>query len=196
MSIISTTILLVLVMNPLGNLPVFLSTLKPVDPKRHTKIILRETFFAYLVIMTFMLFGEFFLSSFHISEQAVGIAGGIIMFIIAIRMIFPEDKNKLDNPQTSEPFFVPLALPMTAGPAALTTVMLLSSQHPDQKIIWAIVITIASTMVGIILLSGRYLSKWLGEKGLIAIERLSGMMITAMAVEMFLSGINAYFMLN
>lgn len=196
MSIISSTILLILIMNPLGNLPVFLSTLKPVDPTRHTKIIIRETFFAYILLVVFMLFGQFFLHSVHISEHALGISGGIIMFIIAIRMIFPEDKNKPDTLQSGEPFFVPLAIPMTAGPGALTTVMLFASQQPEKKLLLVIVITMASLIVGSILIGGRYLSKYLGERGLIALEKLSGMMITAMAVQMFLTGINAYFKLN
>lgn len=195
-SIFSETILLILIMNPLGNLPVFLSTLKHVPTNRHTIIIIRETFFAYLLLITFMLFGKFFLQSVHISEQALGISGGIIMFLIAIRMIFPEKKSELTYNNSHEPFFVPLAIPMTAGPGALTTVMLFASHLPEKKLIWIMAITIASVVVGIILLAGRYLSSHLGEKGLTAIERLSGMMLTAMAVQMFLSGINDYFNLG
>ena len=195
MSILSATILLILIMNPLGTLPIALSTLKPIDPKRHTKIIVRETFFAYLLLVIFMLFGQFFLRSVQISEQALGISGGIIMFIIAIRMIFPEEKHNPEKASTSEPFFVPLAIPMTAGPGALTTAMLFSTQQPDKKFIWFMAITAASTVVGMILLIGRSLSKYLGEKGLLALEKLSGMMLTAMAVQMFLSGINVYFRL-
>jgi len=195
MSILSATILLVLIMNPLGNLPFFLSTLKSVNPKRHTPIIIRETFFAYLLLVVFMLFGQFFLRSVQITEQALGISGGIILFIIAIRMIFPEERGSAEKQPTGEPFFVPLAVPMTAGPGALTTVMLFSTTQPEKKLIWILAITAASIVVGTVLLGGRYLSNYLGERGLIALERLSGMMLTAMAVQMFLSGINAYFRL-
>ncbi|MEI8054874.1 MAG: MarC family protein [bacterium] len=195
MSILSATILLVLIMNPLGNLPFFLSTLKPVDPKRHTHIIVRETFFAYLLLVIFMLFGQIFLRSVQITEQALGISGGIILFIIAIRMIFPEAIDQTEKQSTSEPFFVPLAVPMTAGPGALTTVILFSTTQPEKKFVWILAITAAALVVGTILLGGRYLSKYLGERGLIALEKLSGMMLTAMAVQMFLSGINAYFRL-
>jgi len=195
MSILSATILLILIMNPLGNLPFFLSTLKSVDPKRHTHIIIRETFFAYLLLVVFMLFGQFFLRSVQITEQALGISGGIILFIIAIRMIFPEEMDQAEKQSTGEPFFVPLAIPMTAGPGALTTVMLFSTTQPEKKLVWILAITAAAIVVGAVLLGGRYLSKYLGEKGLIALERLSGMMLTAMAVQMFLSGINAYFQL-
>jgi len=195
MSILSATILLILIMNPLGNIPFFLSVLKPIKPRRHAYIIIRETFFAYLLLVIFMLFGQVFLNSIQITEQALGISGGIILFIIAIHMIFPEEKRHTKRPSESEPFFVPLAIPMTAGPGALTTVMLFSTTQPDKKLIWIAAITTASFVVGVILLAGHYLSKYLGEKGLIALERLSGMMLTAMAVQMFLSGINAYFRL-
>lgn len=196
MSIFSTTIILILILNPLGNLPFFLSTLKPINHKRHPKIIIRETFFAFLLLITFMFFGQFFLHSIQISEQALGIAGGIIMFIIAIRMIFPEEKHALGRQSPNEPVFVPLATPLTAGPGALTTVMLFSTQQPDKKIILVIAITIASLVVGTVLLAGNYLSKYLGERGLIALEKMSGMMLTAMAVQMFLTGIHTYFRLH
>ena len=142
-----------------------------------------------------MLFGQFFLRSAQITEQALGISGGIILFIIAIRMIFPEEMDQAEKQSTGEPFFVPLAIPMTAGPGALTTVMLFSTTQPEKKLVWILAITAAAIVVGAVLLGGRYLSKYLGEKGLIALERLSGMMLTAMAVQMFLSGINAYFQL-
>jgi MarC family membrane protein len=195
MSVLSATILLILIMNPLGNLPFFIATLKSVDKKRHTRIIIRETFFAYLVLIIFMLFGRIFLQSVQITEQALGISGGIILFLIAIRMIFPERKDGDEKQLEGEPIFVPLAIPMTAGPGALTTVMLFSTTQPDKKLVWIVAITVASIVVGIVLLGGRYLSKYFGERGLIALERLSGMMLTAMAVQMFLSGINAYFRL-
>jgi multiple antibiotic resistance protein len=195
MSVLSATILLVLIMNPLGNLPFFLSTLKLVDPKRHAHIIVRETFFAYLLLVVFMLFGQIFLRSIQITEQAMGISGGIILFIIAIRMIFPEEADQSEKQLTGEPFFVPLAIPMTAGPGALTTVMLFSTTQPEKKFVWILAITAAAIVVGTVLLGGRYLSKYLGDRGLLALEKLSGMMLTAMAVQMFLSGINDYFRL-
>lgn len=143
-----------------------------------------------------MFFGQFFLRSVQISEQALGISGGIIMFIIALRMIFPEEKNYEGSHPTNEPFFVPLAIPMTAGPGALTAVLLFSTQQPEKKLIWFTAITIASVVVGLVLLGGRHFGKYLGERGLTALEKLSGMMLTAMAVQMLLSGINAYFKLN
>jgi multiple antibiotic resistance protein len=196
MSILSAVVVLFLILNPLGNIPVFVSTLKPIDPKRHTFIIIRETFLAFLLLEAFMLFGQYILHGVQISEQALGISGGIIMFLIAIRMIFPGEKNKAERLNTMEPFFVPLAVPLTAGPGALTTVMLFATQQPDKRLLWFLAIAIASVAVGATLLAGRYLSNYLGERGLVALERLSGMMLTAMAVQMFLSGVNSYFRLH
>lgn len=196
MNLFATTLMLFLILNPLGNIPVFLSTLKPLDPKRHTIIIIRETFFAFLLLVAFMFFGQYFLQGAQISAQALGISGGIILFIIAIRMIFPEEKHKTEKATIHEPFIVPLAIPMTAGPGALTTVMLLASQHPDRKMFCVLAIAISSIILCIILLGARYLSNIFSEKGLIALEKLSGMMLTALAVQMFMSGIDAYFKLH
>lgn len=196
MTLFSTTIMIFLIMNPLGNLPIFLSTLKPIDPKRHTIIILRETFIAFIILTIFMFFGEYFLRGVQISDQALGIAGGIILFLIALRMVFPEHRHEKSHHASGEPFMVPLAIPMTAGPGAMTTVMLLATQHTDHKFMVFSALTIAAVTFGCIVLSSRYLSKILGEKGLIALERLSGMMLTAVAVQMFLTGLDGYFRLH
>jgi multiple antibiotic resistance protein len=197
MTLHSAIILLFIIMNPLGNLPIFLATLKSVNPKRHTFIIIRETLIACGFLIAFMFFGQYFLQSAQISEQALGISGGIILFIISIRMIFPEEKNKNGAPNVKhEPFIVPLAIPLTAGPGALTTVMLFASQHPEKRIIWLVAICVATVISGAILLGSRYVSNILGERGLIALERLTGMLLTAMAVQMFLSGVDAYFKLH
>jgi multiple antibiotic resistance protein len=196
MFVLTAAITLALILNPLGNIPVFMSTLKNVDPKRHTLIIVRENCFAFLILLVFILFGGYILHGVQISEQALGISGGIIMFIIALRMIFPETKQKDEKANCSEPFFVPLAIPITAGPGALTTAMLLATQHPDKRLFLLLAVTLASLISCLILLAGRYLSHYLGEKGLIALERLSGMMLTAMAVQMFLTGVDAYFRMH
>lgn len=196
MNIFSATIMLILIMNPLGNIPVFLTTLKPVDPKRHTFIIIRECIIAFIFLVTFMFCGQYYLQGAQISEQALGVSGGIILFLIAIRMIFPEEKTKTERQPKHEPFIVPLAIPLTAGPGALTTVMLFASQHPEKRMLWLLAIFIASLVACIITLGARLLSNFFSERGLIALERLSGMMLTAMAVQMLLSGLDAYFRLH
>jgi len=200
MTISSATIILLLVMNPLGNLPIFLATLKNIAPERHRYIILRETAIATCVLTVFLFFGQYILQGFQISTQALGIAGGIILFLIALRMIFPpeekEEKESSKKLPKKEPFFVPLAVPLTSGPAAMTTVMLFTTAEPDKKLSWLAAVFIASTIYGLILLSSPYVNKLLGEKGLVAIERLMGMLLTAMAIQMFLSGLTTYFQIH
>ncbi|MFZ2314220.1 MAG: MarC family protein [Gammaproteobacteria bacterium] len=187
MTIYSAIITLVLVMDPLGNVPLFLSALNSVEPKRRQRIILRESFIAFIILTLFLFFGQFILESMRISQPALSIAGGIILFLIAIRMIFPhhdEDKAK----QIGEPFIVPLAVPLIAGPSTMTMVMLLGNQAPDAMWEWFMALATAWFITTVILVFSDVLRKLLGERGLIAIERLMGMILTTMAVQMFLTG--------
>lgn len=194
MTIYSATITLFLVMDPLGNIPIFLSILSPVDAKRRALIILRESFIAFIILAVFLFGGKTILHSLNITEQALGIAGGIILFLIALKMIFPpEEVNNLRERAIGEPFIVPLAIPLLAGPSAMTTVTLFGTQAPGQNAKWFIALAIASTLSTSILLFAIQLRKILGQKGLIAMERLMGMVLTTVAVQMFLSGLDAYF---
>lgn len=183
-------------MNPLGNIPVFLSTLKSIDPKRHNKIIIRESFIAFIALAIFAFFGQYILRGMQISEQALGISGGIILFLISIRMIFPENKGGAEKPMVGEPFIVPLAIPLTAGPAAMTTAMLFAARGPVHIFSMLVVLLATASSVCLVLLSSRYISSVLGERGLIALERLAGMMLTAMSIQMLLTGIENYFRLH
>jgi multiple antibiotic resistance protein len=196
MTIYSATILLWLVMDPLGNIPGFLAVLNSVDPRRHMIIILRESLFAFLILTFFLFAGESFLQSLQLSQAALDIAGGIILFLIAIRMIFPEHSENGRERFGGEPFIVPLAIPFIAGPSALATVMVFSSQAPDHLWYWFGALTIASVLSTITLLFSNALKKILGQKGLIALERLMGMILTTIAVQMLLTGIDLYFHLN
>lgn len=196
MNIWTATITLILVMDPLGNVPVFISVLNSVTPKRRKIIILRETFFAFLILLLFLFFGKYILESMQISAPALSIAGGIILFLIALRMIFPHEEDAKRTPQMSEPFIVPLAIPLIAGPSALAFVMLLANQAPTHLLWWTLALLIAWLFCTAILVFSDLLRKILGERGLIAIERLMGMILTTMAVQMFLSGIELFFHLN
>ncbi len=188
MTLYSATITLILVMDPLGNIPLFLSVLNHVEPKKRQRIILRETFIAFIILTLFLFFGQYILEGMHISEPALEIAGGIILFLIAIRMIFPQDNNDDKSKQIGEPFIVPLAVPLIAGPSTMTMVMLLANQAPYDMFRWFIALTTAWFVTTIILVFADFLRKMLGERGLTAIERLMGMILTTMAVQMFLSG--------
>lgn len=188
MTLYSATITLLLVMDPLGNVPLFLSVLNNVNPKRRQRIILRETFIAFIILALFLFFGQYILEGMHISEPALQIAGGIILFLIAIRMIFPQHGQEERGPIDSEPLIVPLAIPLIAGPSTMTMVMLLANQAPYDMSRWFIALTIAWLITTVILVFADSLRKILGDRGLTAIERLMGMILTTMAVQMFLSG--------
>jgi len=195
MNIYTATITLFLVMDPLGNIPIFLSVLTCVDPSRRSLIIVREAFFAYLILLLFLFGGQHILTSLHITESALGIAGGIILFLIALKMIFPPHEDQREK-QIGEPFIVPLAIPLTAGPSAIAAVLLLSTQQPDMMFSWFTAVTMATTACTAILLCAGQLRKILGQKGLVAIERLMGMILTTVSVQMFLDGIDHYFKLG
>jgi len=125
MTIFTAIITLILVMDPIGNVPVFLSILKDIEPKRRNVIIARETSIAFVILVAFLFFGAPILNTLNISEAALEIAGGIILFIIALRMIFPlKDQTVGGDELEGEPFIVPLAIPLTAGPSALATVII------------------------------------------------------------------------
>lgn len=192
MTLYSAIITLILVMDPLGNIPVFLSVLSHVTPKKRRHIIFREAVIAYFILLFFLLFGQHILRGMHISQPALAIAGGIILFLIAIRMIFPENDNKEKVQKNIEPFIVPLAIPLIAGPSTMAMVMLLASQAPYRLTTWIVALTAAWLFTTTILVFASSLSRYLGERGLIAIERLMGMILTTMAVQMFLTGFEQF----
>ncbi len=195
MTLFSAAMTLILVMDPIGNIPAFLSILNPVDARRRAKIVLRESFIAFILLTLFLFSGDNILAALNITKPALNISGGIILFLIAIKMIFPPDENNTGGSRErtlGEPFIVPLAIPLIAGPSALTTVTLLGSQQPDLQWEWFAALTIAAILSTVVLLFATQLRKWLGQKGIIAMERLMGMLLTTLSVQMFLNGLSAY----
>lgn len=190
---LSALVLLLLVTDPLGGLPLFVSLLKTVPRERRVKVIVRETLIAFLVLLAFMVFGQAFLRVMHLSETSLGIAGGIILFLIALRMVFPKPEGVFgDNDLNGEPFIVPLAVPLLAGPSALATVLLLVSHDPDRIWEWAGALALTMLVCGLTLLFSERISYWLGERLTQAFERLMGLILTAIAVEMLLAGIRTW----
>lgn len=191
MTLYSAAVTLILVMDPLGNVPLFLSILNRVNPKKRAWITLRESLIAFMILSTFLFFGQYILNGMHISQPALAIAGGIILFLIAIRMIFPHgDEGKF--PYSGDPFIVPLAVPLIAGPSTMTMVMLMANQAPYDTIKWFLALALAWSIATSILLFAAFFRKILGERGLIAVERLMGMILTTMAVQMFLTGFEQF----
>jgi len=190
MTAASAAILLFFVMDPIGNIPLFLTALKSVDRSRRLLVVGRELVIAYALLVGFLFVGRPFLAMLAISEPALTIAGGIVLFFIAIRMVFPATHGTLSEQIEGEPFVVPLAIPYVAGPSALATVLLMTSQYPVRQFDWLLAISVAWLASAAILLAGSKISDFLGNKGLMAIERLMGMVLIASAVQMFLDGVS------
>lgn len=189
MTTLSAALLLFLVMDPLGNIPLFMTTLKKVDAKRQQFVVVRELLIALVVLIAFLFLGQYLLQVLHLSETALTTAGGIILMIIAIRMIFPSRDKSLQEDVEGEPFIVPLAIPYVAGPSAMATSLLMMSREPERWLDWLLAVLIAWFASAIIIYFSSYFARFLGEKGLIAIERLMGMLLITVAVQMLLTGI-------
>lgn len=190
--LISAFVLLFLVLDPLGNLPIVSSLLRQVDSRRRARVVLRECFFAYLILLAFMFGGRQFLDVMHLSEISLSIAGGVILFMIAIRMVFKSEDGVFGESLSSEPFLVPLAIPLIAGPSALATVMLMVSREPAKLGIWVAAMTAAMLVSATLLVMGERIEKLFGKRGMEAVERLMGLILTAIAVEMLLGGIKQF----
>ena len=196
MTFYSATLTLFLVMDPLGNIPIFLSVLKPYDAKKQRMIILREMLVAYIILLVFLFGGQYIMQGLGISEPALGMAGGLILFLIAINMIFPGFGHLNSNDTIAEPFIVPLAVPMTAGPSAIAVVMLFVSKQAVSLWVCLAAVSAACVVFTIIMLLAPWLLKLFKERGLIAIERLMGMLLTVMSVQMFLQGLTHFLKAN
>jgi multiple antibiotic resistance protein len=189
--IISSAVVLFLVLNPLGNIPIFLTLLKDIEPQRRWKIISRELLIALVILLIFLFFGQRFLNLLQLESESVSIAGGIILFIIGIRMVFPSRRGIMGDQLEGEPFIVPLAIPLVAGPSALATLLLLVNSDPTNMLSWLSVLMIAWTLTAIILLSAPIFYKMLKKRGLAAIERLMGMILIMISVQMLVTGIKS-----
>ncbi len=189
MEVFSTAFLLFLVLDPIGNIPAFLAILNNVPPERHRWIIIREMLIALAVLVVFLMLGRYILAALQVSYASLGAAGGIILFLIALRMVFPVPKGVSGEEVDGEPFIVPLAIPLIAGPAAMATLMLLMAREPANWPQWFTALLLAWAISGVILLLAERLARLLGKRTLTAIERLMGLILTAVAVEMFINGI-------
>lgn len=187
----SAAILLLLVLDPFGNLPLVVSALSRVPPARHAPVVLRECLFAYMILLVFMAGGRTFMQWLQLSDVSLSIAGGIILFLISLRMVFPHRDGVFGEVQ-GEPFLVPLAVPSIAGPSALATVMLMASRDPAHLWTWVLALTIAMAVTTVVLLAAPRLQAALGERAVIAFERLMGLVLTAVAVQMLLNGVREF----
>ncbi|WP_199096621.1 YhgN family NAAT transporter [Dyella sp. ASV21] len=193
MTTLSAAILLFLIMDPLGNIPIFLSLLKDVAPKRRRYVMVRELLIALGVLLCFLVGGQLILKLLQLRQESISIAGGIVLFLIGIRMVFPPHEGGIFGKQgEGEPFIVPMAIPGVAGPSAMAALLLLTNTQPGRTADWAIALLGAWLATSVILLCSTYLFRWLGESVLTALERVMGMLLIALSVQMFLGGVAAY----
>jgi multiple antibiotic resistance protein len=192
MSVLSATLLLFLVMDPFGNLPFFAAMLDGVAPRRRWRVLLRELAIALAVLLAFLLIGRYAVNLLHISPAALSISGGVILFLVALRMVFPDSAAPGRAEAAREPFIVPMAVPMIAGPAAMALLLILASRHPARLPDWLLALCAAWAAMSVILMLSGAIHRLLGEKGVKALVRLMGMVLIVLAVQMFLNGVSAF----
>ncbi len=192
MDVTSAVVTLFLVMDPLGNIPLFLSVLRAVPPERRQRVLRRELFIAYAVLVFVLLIGNSLLRVLGLEREAVSMAGGIVLFLIALRMIFPGEGSLTGDGLEGEPFVVPLAVPLVAGPSAFATLLLFQRTVPSSTVTLLLVVTIAWALSAAILYFSTFFYRVLGERGLIAMERLMGMLLVMVAVQMLMNGFTSY----
>ena len=189
-----TLVLLLLVTDPFGNVPLFISTLAHVKPERRSRVVVRECLIAFFLLLMFMFGGRYFLEALQLSSTSLRIGGGVILFLIALKMVFPIAEGIFGPApeQGGEPLIVPLAIPALAGPSALVTVLLFSTSHRMSMWLYVIALMMVAAVWLVVLLSAERLLKALGPAVITAFERLMGLILTALAIEMLLAGITTY----
>ena len=189
--VLSAAATLFLIMDPLGNVPVFNSVLARCEPDQRMRIIVRELVLALLILMGFLFAGNAILGFLGLSQSSLSIAGGVLLFIISLRMIFPT-RNSGDFDDGEEPFLVPLAVPLVAGPSTIAILLLLSSREPGRMLDWSLALFLAWSLTAILLVASPFLLRFLGTKGSRALERLMGMILVILATQMLLNGIRDF----
>ena len=186
----SATILLLLITDPLGNIPIFVSSLRAVPAERRSRVILREVLIAFAVLLAFMFAGQAFLRAMSLSSISLQIGGAVVLFLIALRMIFAPPPQ--DSPEPShEPLIVPLAIPALAGPSALATVLLLVSQAPERRLEWVAALSVTMAVCAAVLLMAERLQRVVGLRVIGAFERLMGLILVSISVEMLIRGMKS-----
>lgn len=192
--IISSALVFFLVLDPFGNLPLFLTALSRTAPERRKKVIVREQLIALAIMLAFLFGGQRFLQLFHISAPALSVGGGMILLLIALRMVFPTPDRSLKEPSPEdEPFIVPLAVPYLAGPSLLAMEIVMVSGNPDGLPSYLIALLVSWLVSAIVLYFSEGLVRVVGAKALVAVERLMGMVLVIVATQMSLEGIAHFF---
>lgn len=191
---LSAFILLLLVLDPLGSLPIFIPVMRQVARERRVWVAVREVGIAFAVLFAFMFLGDVFLRVMRLSERSLEVAGGVILLMVAIRMIFGSGGGVYGTPEGKEPMIFPLAVPLLAGPSAMATVLLLASRQPERMASWIGALACAMGVSLLVLMLCNQIRRWVGDSVVSATEKLMGLVLTAIAVEMILAGLKRYFL--
>lgn len=194
MELLSAVIVFILVMDPFGNVPLFLTALRTTPPERRQWVILRECLIALVIMVMFLFGGGGLLDLLSIEPSALEAAGGVILLLIAIRMVFPTPHNNLQEATLGEPFIVPLAVPYLAGPSLLAILVVLMSRSPQDWPVFLGALVISWVMSTVVLYLSGFLHRVVGERTLVAIERLMGMILVILSVQMMFSGAKEFFL--
>src|SRR5690606_906879 len=192
MEILSAAVLLFLIMDPLGNIPVFLGLLRPLPPRRRLYVLARELVIALLILLVVLFAGQWVLAGLHLRQESISIAGGIVLFLIGVKMIFPGPEGLFGEIPDGGPLIVPVAVPLIAGPSTMAALLLLAKQDPDRSGDWTLALVLAWVATAAILFSATSLDRLLGSRALSALERLMGMLLVALSVQMVLDGVASY----
>jgi multiple antibiotic resistance protein len=188
----SAAVTIFLIMDPLGNVPVFNAILSRLDERRRTRVVARELIIALVILLAFLLAGNRILAFLGITQPSLNIAGGLLLFIISLRMIFPDSRDVSDVAELEEPFVVPLATPLIAGPSTTAVLLLLSSTQPARMVEWAIALFLAWLATTVLLVVSPLLLSVIGPRGARALERLMGMILVILATQMLLNGVRDF----
>ena len=186
----SATILLLLITDPLGNIPIFVNSLRAVPAERRARVILREVLIAFGLLLSFMFVGQSFLKAMSLSDVSLQIGGAVVLFLIALRMVFPPPAQDTPIPEV-EPLIVPLAIPALAGPSAMASVLLLVSQAPERRLEWVAALTVTMAVCAVVLLLAERLQRVVGLRVVSAFERLMGLILVSISVEMLIRGLKS-----
>jgi multiple antibiotic resistance protein len=192
MEILSVSVTLFLIMDGFGNIPIFLPILDKVPANRRRRVLVRELLIALAVIVGTVLCGRYVMEFLGLRQESVSIAGGIILFIIALRMVFPTRSLQGEEEIDGEPLLVPLAVPLIAGPSLLAVLLLFSTAEPGRLVDLLLAAGLAWSATFVVLFASTFLFRFLTKRGLVAVERLMGMVLVALAVQLFLDGVSKY----
>lgn len=192
MDVVSAAVLLFIIMDPLGNVPLFLAVLKGVKPERRFWLLLREMLIALLALIAFLFLGKPLMTLLALRQESVAVGGGIVLFLIGVKMVFPSREGIFGEMPEGEPFIVPLAIPCVAGPSVMAALLLLSNKEPERWSEWLLALVLAWFATALILLSATRLQKMLGNSVISALEKLMGMLLVAVSVQMMLDAMKTF----